>query len=319
MRQKRAKLYKRAMATYINTFAFRQPFQILVSQDVLLEGAKSGTDMPKQFVTIVQGECKPMLTQCCIEALYKLGKSVQKTINLAKSFERRKCNHRTTLEPDACLKDVIGVFFRLSVSRGNFSYDQDLVITCKTGSQNKHNYILAAQSISLIHSLQNIPGLPIIHYNPRGVLVLSPPSVATVREKLKKEEERRLENKVILDSVVDGANVFGVNGPMPMTRERNARKVKAPNPLSVKKKHLPAPELKEDNKKRSRANDEDDVGEGDDMKGESKRKRRRKKKKSSVAEAIMELNVSDTARMSTAIGENSGEDRLDNKFDPPVI
>ncbi|WVO13613.1 hypothetical protein L204_101234 [Cryptococcus depauperatus] len=294
MRQKRAKLYKRAMATYINTFAFRQPFQILVSQDVLLEGAKSGTDMPKQFVTIVQGECKPMLTQCCIEALYKLGKSVQKTINLAKSFERRKCNHRTTLEPDACLKDVIG-------------------------SQNKHNYILAAQSISLIHSLQNIPGLPIIHYNPRGVLVLSPPSVATVREKLKKEEERRLENKVILDSVVDGANVFGVNGPMPMTRERNARKVKAPNPLSVKKKHLPAPELKEDNKKRSRANDEDDVGEGDDMKGESKRKRRRKKKKSSVAEAIMELNVSDTARMSTAIGENSGEDRLDNKFDPPVI
>ncbi|WVN86075.1 uncharacterized protein L203_101233 [Cryptococcus depauperatus CBS 7841] len=294
MRQKRAKLYKRAMATYINTFAFRQPFQILVSQDVLLEGAKSGTDMPKQFVTIVQGECKPMITQCCIEALYKLGKSVQKTINLAKSFERRKCNHRTTLEPDACLKDVIG-------------------------SQNKHNYILAAQSISLIHSLQNIPGLPIIHYNPRGVLVLSPPSVATVREKLKKEEERRLENKVILDNVVDGANVFGVNGPMPMTRERNARKVKAPNPLSVKKKkHLPAQELKEDNKKRSRANDEDDVGEGDDMKGESKRKRRRKKK-SSVAEAIMELNVSDTARMSTAIGENSGEDRLNNKFDPPVI
>lgn len=43
-----------------------------------------------------------------MEALYKLGKEYQEVTNLAKRFERRRCNHREAIEPEACLKDVVG-------------------------------------------------------------------------------------------------------------------------------------------------------------------------------------------------------------------
>lgn len=50
----------------------------------------------------------PVITQCCVEALYKLGKEHQRLVDLAKRFERRKCNHREAIDPNDCLKDVIG-------------------------------------------------------------------------------------------------------------------------------------------------------------------------------------------------------------------
>jgi hypothetical protein len=53
-------------------------------------------------------ELTAVITQCCVEALYKLGKEHQRLIDLAKRFERRKCNHREAIEPNECLKDVIG-------------------------------------------------------------------------------------------------------------------------------------------------------------------------------------------------------------------
>lgn len=49
-----------------------------------------------------------MITQCCVQALYALGKEHQHETEIAKSFERRKCNHRTAIDPNECLKDVIG-------------------------------------------------------------------------------------------------------------------------------------------------------------------------------------------------------------------
>ncbi|KAK8850733.1 hypothetical protein IAR55_004653 [Kwoniella newhampshirensis] len=292
MRQKRAKTYKRVMALYTQTFGFRQPFQVLVSQDLLIEGAKSDLNMNKQFLQVTQGECKPMITQCCMEALYKLGKEVQQTTNLAKTFERRKCNHRTALEPDECLKDVIG-------------------------GTNKHRYVLASQSSSLRTTLQSIPGLPIIHFNPRGVLVLSPPSTATIREKNRLEEARRLEGAKELEGVVDGGNVVGASssaglgaGLAPTTGAGRTRKNKGVNPLSMKKKKKPATSTETTSKtdgdadvgkKRRRLSEngeseavqreelEGDEDTGDDAAG--KRKRRRKKKKSAVGEAIAELNA----------------------------
>ncbi|KAE8542743.1 hypothetical protein D1P53_000805 [Cryptococcus gattii VGV] len=289
MRQKRAKTYKRVMTLYTQAFGFRQPFQILVSQDLLLEGAKSELNMSRQFVTVTQGECKPMITQCCMEALYKLGKPVQKTTDLAKTFERRKCNHRTALEPDECLKDVIG-------------------------ATNKHRYILGTQSTALLTAMDRIPGLPVIHFNPRGVLVLSPPSTATIREKNKVEEERRLEGAKVLEGVVDGGNVVGADlAPVSVgSAEKRSRKVKGPNPLSVKKKKTSGQDKGEESKKRRRDEEEEVKGDEGDMNAEGKRKRKRKKKKSAVGEAIEELNATNAERAEKKAvsegNEGSGEE-----------
>lgn len=60
MRQKRAKAYKRVMALYVSAFGFRQPYQVLLSDEFLLEAAKQkDVDWWKMLGTTVQGEVKP--------------------------------------------------------------------------------------------------------------------------------------------------------------------------------------------------------------------------------------------------------------------
>lgn len=60
MRQKRAKAYKRVMALYVSAFNFRQPYQLLLTNDFLLEAGKQrDNDVYKMLKDVVQGETKP--------------------------------------------------------------------------------------------------------------------------------------------------------------------------------------------------------------------------------------------------------------------
>lgn len=231
-----------------------------------------------------------VITQCCVEALYKLGPEYQSCTNTAKTFERRRCNHREAIDPDECLKDVIG-------------------------GTNKHNYVLAAQSATLRQKLQNVPGLPIIHFNPRQVPVLSPPSIATTRSKNDIEEKRRLEAEQGLGEVVDGENVIasgsgagagagastasahGVEGI------RGRKKTKAPNPLSMRKKKVEKrPREEKDVELEDTANAAEAEGGGDgEGTGKRRKKRKRGKGKGAVAEARAEL-------AGMASGAESGSD-----------
>lgn len=60
MRQKRAKAYKRVMALYVSAFGFRTPYQVLISDEFLVEAYKQkDVDILKMVGTTVQGEVKP--------------------------------------------------------------------------------------------------------------------------------------------------------------------------------------------------------------------------------------------------------------------
>jgi U3 small nucleolar RNA-associated protein 23 len=218
-----------------------------------------------------------VITQCCVEALYKLGPEFQKQVNTAKTFERRRCNHREPLDPDECLKDVIG-------------------------PTNKHNYVLAAQSASLRIHLQKVPGLPIIHFNPRQVPVLSPPSIATTRTKNEMEEKKRKEGEMGA-KIVDGDNVIGGSTSSGTASRvaggaeiRGKRKTKAPNPLSIRKKKAepsktPREELEEEDVGIESLGEKEEGGGGGETEGGGKRRKKRKRGrgKGAVAEARAEL------------------------------
>ncbi|KAH8835321.1 rRNA-processing protein Fcf1/Utp23 [Flagelloscypha sp. PMI_526] len=104
-----------------------------------------------------------MITQCCIHELYMKGKTGQTVVDLAKTFERRKCNHREPIPGDECLSSVVG-------------------------PTNKHRYVIGTQSTALRTLLRAIPGLPIIHMN-RSVVILEPPSDATLQMKQRMDHE----------------------------------------------------------------------------------------------------------------------------------
>ncbi|PBL00777.1 Fcf1-domain-containing protein [Armillaria gallica] len=159
MRQKRSKTYRKLMALYSMTFGFRQPYQVLIDSEMCKLAADTNIELVKQIGAVLHGDTKPMITQCCIHELYLQGKSRQNAVDLAKTFERRRCNHREPIPGDDCLKSVVG-------------------------DTNKHRYVIASQSQPLRSKLRSIPAVPLVHIN-RAVMVLEPPSDTTLASKQK--------------------------------------------------------------------------------------------------------------------------------------
>ncbi|VDB99820.1 unnamed protein product [Peniophora sp. CBMAI 1063] len=210
MRQKRAKTYRKLMSMYHHTFGFREPYQVLVDSEMCKTAVSQKTDFLAQLGTSVQGTVKPMITQCCIHELYLQGKPQQEATDLAKTFERRKCNHREPIPGDECLLSV-------------------------TGDKNKHRYVIATQSQPLRQKLRAIPGVPIVHVN-RSVMILEPPSEATLRAKALAEAN------ALGPSTSEAAQLKAVAPQASETPKPKKKKgPKGPNPLSVKKKKASEP------------------------------------------------------------------------------
>jgi len=248
MRQKRAKAYKKLMSLYHLSFGFREPYQVLVNSDICITSTTLKLELAKQFANVLQGDVKPMITQCCIVELYKLGPTEQEAVDLAKSFERRKCNHREAISSDECIASVVG-------------------------EANKHRYVIACQSQPMRVRLRSIPGVPIVHLN-RSVMVLEPPSDATL------EAKRDTEEKALLPSAPERGQVVGPGAEEPPKKKRKGPK--GPNPLSVKKKKVKTDDgAQATGSKRKREGDHSSRLQGDGDNGvtfEDKSKRKRRKK-----------------------------------------
>jgi rRNA-processing protein FCF1 len=62
-----------------------------------------------------------VITQCCIVELYKMGKERQPAVDIAKEFERRKCNHREAIDGLQCLESVVGTGYTC-LNQANISF-----------------------------------------------------------------------------------------------------------------------------------------------------------------------------------------------------
>ncbi len=130
------------------------------------------------------------------------------------------------------------------------------------GVRNKHRYIVATQDRGLRNTLRDIPGVPLVYIN-RSVMILEPPSRATLDIKVRGEKEKmgltkdeiKVLKKRIPISSKDGksGNVVtessgigaldegadeGVDGPQEQPdrpKRKRKRGPKEPNPLSIKK------------------------------------------------------------------------------------
>ncbi|KAL9936282.1 hypothetical protein V8E36_005124 [Tilletia maclaganii] len=238
MRQKRAKQYRRLLQQYQLYFGFRAPFQILTDDGLVLHLAKenSPADPLSRLSTLLQQPAdaqhvKLMITQCAMVALYKLEKDAdpakaaiaKRAVGLAKAFERRRCNHREAIEPETCVAEVVG-------------------------PTNKHRYILATQRLKLRTGVgKETVGLPVIHPNETGVLVMAPlnePTAAKIEEieraALKGPATAPLPDNVITGATGGSSSTTGQSASAPQPPPRK-RKAKGPNPLSVKKKKKSKP------------------------------------------------------------------------------
>lgn len=208
MRQKRAKAYKKQMNIYLHTFKFREPFQTIVDDELVLNCDKASFDLVKGLNRTIQAETKPMITQCCMQALYATDN--QRAIETAKTFERRRCNHppKDPKPPAECIESIVNI-----------------------DGVNKHRYIVASQSTRLRRRLRAVPGVPLIFMN-RSVMVMEPASDASHRAAALQENAK-------LTAGLNDAKVGYVEKEEAPAEQKPPKKRKGPsepNPLSVKKK-----------------------------------------------------------------------------------
>ncbi|SCZ88914.1 BZ3500_MvSof-1268-A1-R1_Chr1-1g00822 [Microbotryum saponariae] len=164
MRQKRVKSYRKVMQMYQSSFKFREPYQLLVDAEFVNAIVAQKLDLQARLTDVLQATLKPMITQCCMQVLYDLGPSAQPSVELAKEFERRKCNHLKARPAEECL-------------------------TAMAGKDNPHRYVIATQSLDLRKHLRTVPGLPIVYLN-RSVVLLESPSDQTMKKKLAMENAK---------------------------------------------------------------------------------------------------------------------------------
>lgn len=233
MRQKRAKAYKKQMATYERNFGFRSPYQILYTADFLEAARSFHLDPIPGIKRTVQNDIKNMITQCCIKELYDA--KADPSIRLAKTMERRRCGHVDTPEtPAACIVECVG-------------------------SRNKNRYIVATQDQSLREKLRLVPGVPLVYIN-RSVMILEPPSPATLMIKETRENAKiglSQEEAVVLgkrkrapstvpkpqntgteqdaDSGLGSQDDGAGDGQQAQAKKRKRKGPPGPNPLSIRK------------------------------------------------------------------------------------
>lgn len=173
-----------------------------------------------------------VITQCSIRHLYTTTPQSAKQINLAKTFERRRCNHHTLDQPLSTLECLSSV------------------LDPKSSHTNKHRYVVASQDDEVRRRMRTIPGVPLV-YVKRSVMVMEPMADSSegVREGMERGKFRsglrskrdstagfkRKKEDDDDEGSVDSRGVRGEASEERVAKKKRIRGPKGPNPLSIKK------------------------------------------------------------------------------------
>ncbi|CAK4031347.1 rRNA-processing utp23 [Lecanosticta acicola] len=235
MRGKRQKQYRKLMHKYQLTFAFREPYQVLLDAQIIIDAARCKMQLGHLLQQTLHGAIKPMITTCSIRHLYQMPPSPEKEawIAVAKSAERRRCGHHELEAPLTELECV------------------ESVVDPKGNGTNKFRYVVASQDVEIRRKMRGVVGVPLVYIS-RSVMILEP--MAEKSERVKEGEEkakikaglkfRRGAEKRKRDDEEDddGEEESGKAGEArdrdveePAKKKVKAKGPKGPNPLSVKK------------------------------------------------------------------------------------
>ncbi|OWB86013.1 hypothetical protein B5S33_g4691 [[Candida] boidinii] len=259
MKQKRAKSYRKQVHILKQIFKFKEPIQILVDSDIILESDKLKFDIIKGFERTLQCPIKLLISQCCITHLYN--SKNQDVINYSKEFfEKRRCNHKELKNSDDCIKDITII-----------------------NKENKHRYLVATQNLKLRQYLRSFPGLPLIYMN-KSVMIMEPLTNSSLK---------------IIDLIEKNKLKHGLNDPnsgiekdeeIEQIQPLKKRKIKGVNPLSMKKKKIEKTEPKK-TEKIEKSSDDSTTNE------QKKKRKRSHKNKNTTSETSESAEVNETTEV----------------------
>ncbi|KAK3354092.1 Fcf1-domain-containing protein [Neurospora tetraspora] len=291
---KSRKAYKKLMRSF-EQLGFRQPYQLLLTSDIVLDTVK--LDVMNLFQkTLNTKDIKPMITQCCIRALYAKNKpgpdrdpNVPAAIERAKTFERRRCGHLMDQDPLTERECMLSV------------------VDPKGKGENKFRYVVASNDEWLRHRLRSVVPTPLM-YCRRSVMILEPMSDASqqirdreerqkfkdgiIRRTLKRKREDGDEGEedsegdsdsegeeVQKEKSTDGAPDAAGSAEQEQTQKKKKKKnygPKQPNPLALKKAKKEADKKKKSPSDQQKPKKPAETNAESTAEGKAKRKRRKK-------------------------------------------
>ncbi|KAJ5749586.1 hypothetical protein N7533_006614 [Penicillium manginii] len=324
MRAKRSKKYRKLMHQYEMTFGFREPYQVLVDSNFVHAIDQFKMELLPALERTLQGKPKPSNTTYSADQMFpgrNPGRTAHKpqdqsAIPSAPSpppteLPLRHCSHNPESSPIDevdCLLSLLSPNAEVKKNKEHYilaTADAPVKKVDKNDAQRKRKRDEEREEERALRRSQmlrlrarQIPGVPII-YVKRSVMVLEPLSTRseTVRDGAEKAKFR-----------------YGLDDPSlekaeeEETKKKRGPKVKAPNPLSVKKskKKETGPAKEKSQKKVVEDDDVPEKEDGDDA-GAAKPKRRRRHHKSGAAFS----NDNDDAAPLAETGPESGAMEVD--------
>ncbi|KAF2634344.1 hypothetical protein P280DRAFT_474703 [Massarina eburnea CBS 473.64] len=290
MKLKRSKSYRKLMHQYAIQFGFREPYQVLLDSALLEDAHRTKIDLVTRLQSVLQGQIKPMVTQCSIRHLYNATPKNNALIEQAKTYERRRCNHHQLENPLSdmeCLKSVVD-------AKGN--------------GTNKHRYVVASQDPKVRKHMRGVAGVPLIYIS-KSVMILEPMGTSSEQQREREEKTKfRLglkgkrnpdagQKRKRDDAEEQNGNPEEAQSANAQPQKKNKHKgPKEPNPLSMRKsKRAAAPSAPKSRPTEAKepppASTEAPDG---DASGPRKRKRKHKPKGESDAAAIADGDVAES-------------------------
>lgn len=212
MKIQRYKRVRRYLNFYKHHFSIDKPYKIVVDGTFCKAALDNKINLREQLSIYFDGEINFFTTPCVLKELQLLGTDVYGALAIAKGYKKINCKHKKPLSGAECL--------------------------LKIASKNKERkFFFATQDPLLTENIRDtIVGCPILFINYHTVLLEGPSKISLAAAAGNSEEKLNLDDvhRKNLSELKKNFNVVddATNEPKKIKR----RKLKGPNPLSVKKK-----------------------------------------------------------------------------------
>ncbi|KAJ1903488.1 hypothetical protein LPJ81_003029 [Coemansia sp. IMI 209127] len=198
------------MKLYQQSFGFREPYQVLVSADFILEGVAKHLQVVKTLEDALQGKAKPLITFCSIRDVRTDSEHRSEAIAVSKSFEKRRCPHKEPIPGNQCIGEVMG-------------------------EENKYNYCVAVQDEVLRASLRKVPGVPLVRVKQSTMVLEKPQSL--VKEMVESKNREKLGLSDLERKMLEAVKKMDREAKLAQLPPKHRKKKgpKGPNPLSVRR------------------------------------------------------------------------------------
>ena len=256
MRAKRSKRYRKTMAQYtLPPFSFREPYQVLLDAAFLRACHAFHMPLQKFLENTLHGKCRLFVTRCTLAKIAAEWERKQKKGGGGKGAAQlgrpeflppptevplRYCKHNdgeAVVGEVDCLADLLSGQVKGNEQPKNKQHF--VLATAEVGEDDRRR--AGREFVDVREAARNVPGVPIV-YVKRSVMVLEDLSQASLKLKGQQDREKLREGFVVARKRKRGAEDGGggedgrEEGEGARVKRRVVKKVKGPNPLSVKKK-----------------------------------------------------------------------------------